>query len=82
MLRTQGVDPPDKSVPPALARGLATGSELVWRLLKRPGSPPLTRFAVWISSQECTLDISRAEHDLGYRPVKSREEGLEELASA
>ena len=82
MLRTQGVDPPDKSVPPGVARALATGSELIWRRLKRSGSPPLTRFAVWVSSQECTLDISRAEHDLGYRPVKSREEGLAELASA
>ena len=50
-------------------------------LLKRPGSPPLTRFAVWVSSQECTIDISRAERELGYRPVTSREEGLAELSS-
>jgi nucleoside-diphosphate-sugar epimerase len=80
LLRTQGVTPPDKSVPPGVARLLAAGSELVWRRLKRPGSPPLTRFAVWVSSQECTLDISRAERDLGYRPPKSREDGLAELA--
>jgi nucleoside-diphosphate-sugar epimerase len=80
LLRTQGVTPPDKSVPPGVARLLAAGSELVWRRFKRPGSPPLTRFAVWVSSQECTLDISRAERDLGYRPPKSREDGLAELA--
>ena len=53
---------------------------LVWRLLRRPGSPPLTRFAVWVSSQECTIDIGRAEHELGYRPIKTREQGLAELA--
>jgi nucleoside-diphosphate-sugar epimerase len=36
---------------------------------------------MWIGSQECTIDISRAERELGYRPVTSREEGLAELRS-
>jgi nucleoside-diphosphate-sugar epimerase len=36
--------------------------------------------AVWVSSLECTLDISRAQRELGYRPVKAREQGLAELA--
>jgi nucleoside-diphosphate-sugar epimerase len=82
MLGTQGVAIPDKSVPPGVARVAATAAERIWRLLKRPGSPPLTRFAVWVSSQECTIDISRAERELGYRPVVSREEGLERLSSS
>jgi nucleoside-diphosphate-sugar epimerase len=37
--------------------------------------------SVWVSAQECTIDISRAERELGYRPIKSREDGLAELAS-
>jgi nucleoside-diphosphate-sugar epimerase len=78
---TQGVSIPDKSVPPGVARAAAASAERIWRLLKRPGSPPLTRFAVWVSSQECTIDISRAERELGYVPVKTREEGLRELSS-
>jgi nucleoside-diphosphate-sugar epimerase len=82
LLRTQGVTPPDKSVPPRLVGVLAAGSERFWRLAKRDGSPPLTRFAIWVSSQECTLDISRAEREIGYRPRKTREQGLEELAQA
>jgi nucleoside-diphosphate-sugar epimerase len=81
MLRTQGVEPPDKSVPPGLAAVAALAAERVWRVLRRPGAPPLTRFAVWVSSQECTIDITRAERELGYRPVKTREEGLAELAA-
>ena len=81
MLGTQGVEIPDKSVPPGVARVAAAASERIWRLLKRPGSPPLTRFAVWVSSQECTIDISRAERELGYRPVTTREEGLAALRS-
>jgi nucleoside-diphosphate-sugar epimerase len=80
MLGTQGVTIPDKSVPPGVANVAAASAERIWRLLKRPGSPPLTRFAVWVSSQRCTIDISRAERELGYRPVISREEGLAELS--
>jgi len=80
MLGTQGVTIPDKSVPPGVANAAAVSAERIWRLLKRPGSPPLTRFAVWVSSQRCTIDISRAERELGYRPVISREEGLAELS--
>ena len=82
MLETQGVTPPEGSLPPAVARVAALASEGVWRLLRRGGHPPLTRFAMWISSQECTIDISRAERDLGYRPIRTREEGLTELAAA
>jgi nucleoside-diphosphate-sugar epimerase len=76
---TQGVTIPDKSVPPGVAKAAAASAERIWRLLKRPGSPPLTRFAVWVSSQECTIDISRAERELGYAPVTTREDGLREL---
>jgi nucleoside-diphosphate-sugar epimerase len=80
MLETQGMSPPDKSVPPRVAAAAAAAAERGWRLLRRPGPPPLTRFAVWVSSKECTLDVSRAREELGYRPVKGREEGLAELA--
>jgi nucleoside-diphosphate-sugar epimerase len=78
---TQGVEIPDKSVPPGVANVAAKLSETIWRRLRRPGTPPLTRFNVWVSSQECTIDISRAERELGYRPVKSREDGLAELTA-
>ena len=79
MLATQGVTIPDKSAPARLAGAMAVVSERAWRLLRRPGSPPLTRFAVWVSSQECTLDISRAREEMGYEPVTTREAGLAEL---
>jgi len=82
MLETQGLTPPQGSLPLAVARVAAPASERVWRVLGRGGHPPITRFAMWIGSQECTIDISRAERDLGYRPVKSREEGLAELVAA
>jgi nucleoside-diphosphate-sugar epimerase len=36
---------------------------------------------LWVSSQECTIDISRARNELGYAPVKSIDDGLAELAA-
>jgi nucleoside-diphosphate-sugar epimerase len=81
MLGTQGVTPADKSVPAPVANAAAVAAERAWRLLRRPGPPPLTRFAVWASSKECTIDISRARQELGYEPVKTRQEGLAELAA-
>lgn len=80
MLETQGVTPPTGTLPTGVARVAAGAAEGLWRLLRRSGRPPVTRFAVWVSSQECTIDIGRAERELGYRPLKSREQGLAELA--
>ena len=81
MLATQGLTPDDKSVPAGLAAAGASAIERVWRLTRRPGPPPLTRFAVWVSSQECTLDDSRAQAELGYSPVVTREQGLSGLSA-
>ncbi len=76
LIETQGVEPPTRSVPAAVAGPMAAASETVWRLLRLGGEPPLTRFAFWISSQECTIDISKAQSELGYAPVIDREAGL------
>jgi nucleoside-diphosphate-sugar epimerase len=81
LIRTQGVDPPTRSVPLPVARAAAAASETAWKALKRSGRPPLTRFAVWVSALECTIDDSRARSELGYREVKTREQGLDEMRS-
>jgi nucleoside-diphosphate-sugar epimerase len=82
LLATQGVEIPDRSVPAPVARALAEAGERLWRALPLPGRPPLTRFALWIASLECTIDDSRAERELGYAPVVSRDRGLADLAAA
>jgi nucleoside-diphosphate-sugar epimerase len=79
LLSTQGVQAPNRSIPAPVAGALATGGETAWRLLPLPGRPPVTRFAYWVSSQECTIKIDKARAQLGYEPVKSRQEGLAEL---
>jgi nucleoside-diphosphate-sugar epimerase len=82
LIATQGVTPPEGSVPAPVARALAAAGETAWKLLPLPGAPPLTRFASWVASQECTLDDHRARAELGYAPVTSREEGMRELRDA
>ena len=82
LLQSQGVDPPTRSVPGPVAAAVAAGSEGVWRLLRLGGEPPLTRLALWLSSQECTIVITKAREELGYEPVRSRPDGLAELRAA
>jgi nucleoside-diphosphate-sugar epimerase len=79
LLATQGIDEPRRSVPVPVAHALAVAGETAWRTLPLPGRPPLTRFALWVSSQECTIRIEKARAELGYEPVKSRADGLAEL---
>jgi nucleoside-diphosphate-sugar epimerase len=79
MIRTQGVEPTTRAVPLGVARVVSAAAERAWKLLPLKGNPPLTRFAVWASGLECTIDDSKARQELGYREVKSREQGLAEL---
>lgn len=80
LLATEGLDPGDRNVPAPVARAVAVAGETLWRLLPLPGAPPLTRFASWIVSRECTLSIAKARRELGYEPVVSRDDGLAAMA--
>ncbi len=80
LLETAGVTPPDRSLPLPVANLLAAGSETLWRALRRPGRPPLTRTVTWLVGIDRTIDIGKARRELGYEPVRSREEGFAELA--
>jgi nucleoside-diphosphate-sugar epimerase len=82
LLATQGIEAPQRSLPRWLGAALASGSEAVWRILPLGGRPPLTRLALWLSSQECTIDITKARRELAYEPVTSRAQGMVELRAA
>jgi len=81
MLRTQGVEPPDRSLPGWTAAPLARVCELAWKL-PLPGEPPMTRFRSWILTQECTIEIGKAREELGYEPLVSHEQGLAAMRAA
>jgi nucleoside-diphosphate-sugar epimerase len=77
LLETQGVEPPNKNVPLGVARAAVGALE---RFARRK-RPPITRFAVWVSALECTIDITRARTELGYEPLRTVPDGLRELSS-
>lgn len=81
LLRTQGVEPPDRSLPSWAAMPMARVCEAAWKLLPLSGEPPMTAFRAWLLTQECTIEIAKARTELGYAPVVSREQGLAELAA-
>ncbi len=77
LMRTQGLEPPERSLPAWVAGPAAAVAETAWRVLPLKGEPPVTRFQVWVSAQECTIDISKARRELGYEPPVSRAQGLQ-----
>jgi nucleoside-diphosphate-sugar epimerase len=82
LLRTQGVEPPDRSMPGWAAAPVAWVCEAAWKALPLKGAPPMTTFRSWLLTQECTIDISKARSELAYAPIVTHEQGLAELASA
>jgi len=78
LLETQGVQAPNRTLPYPLARMIAELGERATRLLGR-GTPPLDYFSLWVSGQECTININKARTELGYAPIRTRAEGLAEL---
>jgi nucleoside-diphosphate-sugar epimerase len=82
LLATEDLEPGDRTLPARVAGAVAVAGETLWRVLPLRGAPPLTRLAYWLAAQECTIDIGRARSELGYVPVKSIDEGMEELRRA
>jgi nucleoside-diphosphate-sugar epimerase len=82
LLATQGVVPPDDSLPAPFMRVAAAACERAWRVLGREGTPPITRIAYWVTGLETTIDITRARRELGYLPKRTIADGLAELRRA
>jgi len=82
LIRTQGVDPGNRTAPMWLADAFAAISETAWRILPLKGEPPLTRTAMNLFFREVTVSDAKARRELGYRPVVSVDEGLQELLAA
>ncbi len=76
---TRGITLPEKSVPSWAADALAGVAEGAWRILKLKGQPPVTRFGAMIMSRDSVLIDAKARREMGYAPVISVEEGLQQL---
>ena len=64
LIRTQGVEPPTRTVPGWVGGALTAIGEPAWRFLPLPGRPPLAKFTNWVLTQECTIDDSKARDEL------------------
>lgn len=82
LLRTRGVEPPRATVPLPVAWMMARTMEGIWRVLARPGEPPITRQMLRLIGQAFTTDISKAQRALGYQPLVTWERGLAEMRAA
>lgn len=71
-----------RSVPLPLARVLARLVEGWWRVTGRSGEPPIVRTAVELIGSQITVNDEKARRELGYAPVITRQQGLEELKRA
>lgn len=79
LLATRGVEPPKRSAPLPVAWTVARAMEWVWCTFGRTGEPPITRQMLRLMGLPFTLDITKAQRELGYRPIVSWEQGLAEM---
>ncbi len=82
LLRTRQIEPPTATVPMRLAWLLAGAMEWLWRTFARRGEPPITRQMLSLIGAPFTLDIGKAERELGYRPLVTPEQGLRAMRGA
>ncbi len=67
-----------RKIPAFLLSGIASSLEFLYKFLNLKGEPPLTRYTYYLLRYSQTLDISKAERELGYRPKISISEGIEQ----
>ncbi len=76
---TQGIHLPKKSIPPRVARILASIIEVAWRFLPLRSAPPIARLPVEMMINSCTLNTAKAQRFLGYQPIISIEAGMRDM---
>ncbi|MBI1682307.1 NAD-dependent epimerase/dehydratase family protein [Caulobacter hibisci] len=82
LLATQGLTPPDKTVPGGVLRVIATIGDALAALSGGRITGPLSRQVYATSAVEVTLNIAKARATLGYELVVTRAQGLVELEGA
>lgn len=67
-----------RKIPAPLVSAISSSLEFIYKNLKLKGEPALTRYTYYLLRYSQTLDISKAERDLGYRPKITISEGIEQ----
>ncbi|MFC1688067.1 NAD-dependent epimerase/dehydratase family protein [Pseudomonadota bacterium] len=82
LLAAIGIEVTIRAVPVMVAKTAGTVCETAWRLLGLKSEPPVTSFSVEQLATAHWFDTRAAEHDFGYRPAISIEQGLRILSEA
>ncbi len=80
LLGRVGVAPVTRRVPVPVAFCAGAAMEAVWKLFRREGEPPMTRFVAVELSKDHWFSVEAAKRDLGYAPVVDNAKALAELA--
>ncbi len=81
LLALAEIEPLQKKISLKAAWRLGSAMESVYRVLRIPGEPPMTRFLAAQLGTSHYFDIGRARGDFGYDPPVSTLEGMQRLAS-
>ena len=67
-----------RKIPASLLSGIASSLEFLYKTLNLKGEPALTLYTYYLLRYSQTLDISKAEKELGYHPKLSIAEGIDQ----
>jgi len=81
VLALADLPPVRRSLSAAAAWRIGHALEGAYRVLRRAGEPPMTRFLAAQLAQSHWFDITAARRDLGYAPRVGTEEGMRRLAA-
>ena len=82
LLRVEGVEPGNRSIPHWLAYGMGRVAEFAWGTFKLNGSPPVTHTNVRLGGEEVTVSDAKARRELGYKGLVSLDEGMAALGAS
>ena len=82
LLTRLDIPPVKKRLSLKTARALGATLETVWRTLKLPGEPPMTRFVATQLATSHSYDMTPAERDFGYEEKVGMEEAMERTVAA
>ncbi len=77
-----GVRPPSKRISHAAANRIGIALETIFKLIGKKSEPPMTRFVAAQLAKDHYFDITAAKTRLGYKPIVTMQQGLDELRQA
>jgi len=82
ILLAAGLPPVMRTVSPRVAYAAGAVLEMIYHLLRIEREPIMTRFVARQLSTEHWFDLTAAKRDLGYEPIVSTDQGMEQLAAS